>query len=205
MDEDVPSQEEFSEDVKPQLGLISDVCLGPLEEVDLVAEAAVVVKGPKTKRKKNARRRKMKVNMETARPAVKRKEHTGWNREWVVSCGEQSLVNSSGLNITFQKKDMPGPEKKRKKILLQKAQMQEDVGKEEGERVEEQMREEMAGLEVLVEGHNKEHNKECDKESDKEHDLGHLQMSQQNGQVKNRYGKTTMITRIRSHNSFDIK
>ena len=75
--------------------------------------------------------------------------------------------------------------------------MQEDVGKEEGERVEEQMREEIAGLEVLVEGHNKE----CDKE----HDLGHLQMSQQNGQVKNRYGKTTMITRIRSHNSFDIK
>ena len=206
MDEDVPSQEELSEDVKPRLGLISDVCLGPLEEVDLVAEAAVVVKGPKTKRR---RRRKMKVNMETARPDVKRKEHTGWNEEWVVSCGEQSLAKSSGLNITFQKKDMPGPEKKRKKILLQKAQMQEDVGKEEGERVEEQMREEMAGVEGLVEGHdkehNKEHNKECDKESDKEHDLGHLQMSQQNGQVKNRYGKTTMITRIRSHNSFDIK
>ena len=67
MDEDVPSQEELSEDVKPRLGLISDVCLGPLEEVDLVAEAAVVVKGPKTKRKKNARRRKMKVNITAVR------------------------------------------------------------------------------------------------------------------------------------------
>ena len=77
--------------------------------------------------------------------------------------------------------------------------MQEDVDKEEGERVEEQMSEEIAGLEVLVE----EHDKERDKESSKEHDWGHL--SQQNGQVRNRYGKTTMITRIRSHNSFDIK
>ena len=71
--------------------------------------------------------------------------------------------------------------------------------------MEEQMREEMAGLEVLVEGRDKERDKELHKESDKEHDWGHLQMSQQNGQVRNRYGKTTMITRIRSHNSFDIK